>query len=231
MIDVNEVYLIIQNLLRKNQQGYLTPAEYIRYANMAVRSRFNELYGRLETVVDGKQRRNAYADNQQTDEKLSVYLVVASAQSVDSTTGQISKPAGLIRMDSINHTTTSILPGKVVPVKRRNKDQESFMANNAVTPPTEEYPFYVDYGAYYQVYPKDIGDIDWSYLGNPIDVNWAYTLDGSGRPIYNSGASVHFQFEAVEIGNIVSKVLGYAGKSVGDIQAITLGQQLEIKGQ
>lgn len=231
MILVDDVYQIIRNLLRKNQQGYLTPGEFNRYAKVANKARFNEIYGRLQEMQAGKPVRSAYDQNQQTDEKLSVFLQVSSP-TVDSTTGQVDKPDGLLRLDSITHSIQAgPQTGKIVKVRRATKDQEADWASSDVMPPTEEYPFYVDYGTFYQVYPKSIGPIKINALTSPIDPVWAYTLDGSGRAIYNPGSSINFQFEDAEIGNIISKILVYAGKAVEDGQAVQLGAQLEVKGQ
>lgn len=226
MINVNDVYEAVKSLLRKNQQGYLTPSEFIRYANISNKSRFNEIYGRPQTIINGKQTRESYAESQQIDEKLSIYLVSAVSQSVDSG-GKIDKPVGLLRMASIKHNNGGVL----VKVRRRNQDQEADMASSVVMPPTAEYPFYVDYGTYYQIYPKNIGDVDWSYLASPVDVVWAYTLDDRDRPIYDPDNSVDFQLEDSEIGNIIAKILVYAGKSVGDVSAIQLGSQQQITGE
>lgn len=226
MIDVDVVYQTVKNLLRKNQQGYLAPSEYNRYAGIATLSRFNELYGRTQTIQNGKQLKEAYAQTQQIDEKLSVYTI-SSTQAVDPTTGQFPKPDGLLRMNAVRYVFNS----GIVKVKRVNQDQEADRVSSVIMPPTDEYPIYVDYGTYYQAYPFDLGNVNISYLGVPIPPLWAYTLDDNNRQIYDPDSSVNFQFESAEIGNIISKILVYAGKAVDDNGAVSLAAQLEVVGQ
>lgn len=222
MIDIDSVYRTIQDLLRKNQQGYLTPAEYNRYANIANKARFNELYGPAQQERSGKPIREGYDQNQQIDEKLAPF-VVRSVFTIGST-GHAARPSDLLRMDAV-------LSASGGSMRRVNKDSEGSWATNKIMPPTIDYPFYVDYGLYYQFYPFNPGLINFSYLSQPGIVKWAYVLDGNGRPIYDPTNAVHFKWEDNEIGNIIAKILEYAGKSVADMAAVQLAAQLDTKGQ
>lgn len=225
MILIDTVYSIVRNLLRKNQQGYIAPSEFNRYAVMANYARFNELYGAPESMRMGVPVRMAYAEAKQIDEKLSVFLVTASL--TPNSNGVLTRPTDMLRMDSIKSTTN----GKISKVKRLNKNQEAIMAGSVAFPPTIEYPFYVDYGSFYKFYPATIGAVDAAYLATPGTVFWNHTNDGQGRPVYSASGTTNFKWEESEIGNIVAKILEYAGKSVGDNTAIQLAAQLEMKGQ
>jgi hypothetical protein len=222
MIDINSVYKTVQDLLRKNQQGYLTPSEFNRYANIANKFRFNELYGPTQQERNGKPIREGYGQNQQIDEKLSVFLIKATI-SIDGA-GHLVKPNNFLRLDSVQKTDVKTF-------KWTTRDKEGSYINSAVLPPTAQYVVYADYGTYYRFTPNSLGSADVTYLSKPADVVWAYTLDVNNRPIYNSGGSTHFQWEDNEVGNIIAKILEYAGKAVADGSAVQLAAQLDAKGQ
>lgn len=228
MISIDTVYKTVQSLLKKNQQGYITPGEFNNYAKLANLSRFNELYGRPETYQNGRPK-IAYAETQLIDEKLSPFIQT-SILPVAAITGYVSKPNTLLRMDAMKYNRTVGGVKKVKKVRRVNKDKEAAFIDSKVMPPTEDYPIYVDYGTYYQIYPITLNEVELVFLGKPVSPLWAYTITG-GRPIYDSVSSVNFEWDESEFGNIVSKILELAGVSVSDNNAVNFGAQQEIKGQ
>lgn len=221
MINIDTVYQTVRSLLRKNQQGYITPGEFNRYANMANNSRFNEIYGRLEV---NSPVRTKYAETQQIEEKLAPFLV-DDVLTIDSN-GKVNRPGSLLRVVSLIRAVGE----EVFPIRRVTLDKEAFWANSKIMPPTEQYAMYTDHGLYFQFWPKNLGSNPITYLRQPLDVSWAYTVV-DGAPTYDIGSSIDFKWEPNEIGNIVSKILEYAGMSVADQAAVGFGAQSEVKGQ
>jgi hypothetical protein len=82
---------------------------------------------------------------------------------------------------------------------------------DSIDPVDEANAFYVEQNTNWRIYPTSLTTLTLKYLTVPTDVVWAYTLDGSGRPVYASSGSV----DPLWKDNDIDELVGRAAKIIG----------------
>lgn len=217
---INEIYLFVQDLVNKNQNGYLPPDEFNRLINQAQFSRFNELYGKPEQYAgpNAPFAKMGYARTQELSEKLAPFVVDDLIALVD---GACAVPIDL------EHAVSMSANDKTV--KRVELDRLYNYLNSTVNVPTETYPIYAQVGEAYNIYPVTISTIRLKYLRLPAEAQWAYTNIGD-TPVYDPTNSTDLEWDTTETNNIVFKLLSMFGISVKDGQMIGYAEQQKGQG-
>lgn len=217
---INDVYLFVQDLINKNQNGYLPPAEFNRLINQAQYSRFNELYGKPEqfAAVNMPVAKIAYARTQEISEKLSPFIITSP---LTFASGSVAVPSDLV------HAVSITAGGKAV--KRVEFDRLANYINSTIDNPTAEYPIYSQRDTTYNIYPSTIASGSLTYLRLPTAAVWGFTVVGD-EPVYDAGASVNLEWDTTEITNIAMKLLSMYGISVKDQQVVNYAEQQKVQG-
>lgn len=217
---INEVYLFVQDLINKNQNGYLPPAEFNRLINQAQYARFNELYGKPEQFAAANMpvAKMAYARTQEISEKLSPFVVTST---LTFTSGSASVPGTLV------HAVAMTAGGKAV--KRVEFDRLANYINSTIDNPTVAYPIYTQTDTTYKIYPTSITSGELTYLRLPTEAVWAFTVDDD-EPVYDEANSVDLEWDTTETNNIAMKLLSMYGISVKDQQVVNYAEQQKAQG-
>jgi hypothetical protein len=92
-----------------------------------------------------------------------------------------------------------------------------------ITKPTATFPIYLYEQGDIFVYPTTIqSGITVSYIRTPLDIVWNYTTGAQGQYIYNANGSQDFELHTSEQGEIILRILVYAGMVVEDPTVIQL---------
>jgi hypothetical protein len=142
---------------------------------------------------------------QQAIQKVSPFKTPPIALTVNNQ-GHGLKPADLVDMQAIRTIDDTKY------VKRVEDDRVASYLKSVIDPVTSN-PIYTEYDTYYQFYPINIGSVNIVYLRIPLDATWAYTLV-SGRPVYDSAASVNPLWDDTLYPEIVSRMMREYGVSV-----------------
>ena len=99
-----------------------------------------------------------------------------------------------------------------------------------LTKPSTTHPIYTYRDNKIYVQPISIAneEVSISYLKDPSDVVWGFTVHGgSGGYVYDASASTNFELHEVEQTEVIIKILMYAGVIIRDPQIVQTASQLD----
>ena len=204
-MNVNDVYSLMRFIARKNQLTSLSPAEFQYAFNAGSRNYYDFLVGRIEQ----------YRYDKPTP-------MVSATPAVAS--GSVTKPAGFNKLLSMN------TPGNFS-MKRFEQNRLAERLQDSIDPVNEANAFYVEESSVWKVYPTTLATVTIKYLTLPTDIIWAFTLDGSGRPVYNSVGSVNPQWYDNDIDEVAARALKILGVSIKEGALLNYGQQVIQSGE
>lgn len=218
MININEVYEIVQNMAQKAQHGSISVSEFNKYANMASMDLFNEKIGPVRDYYQlGKaMAKTSPSMNKVVDQSLRPFLVYDLPVLV--TAGLANIPTDCEFIDNIMFDNVDL---KWIP-----KSKIGSYLNSTIDNPTEEYPVYIDSKDGIQVYPNTIELVDLTYYKTPVTVEWKYTLVAN-KPVFTSTGSVNFEWYPTQKLQLVTRILGYIGISIRDTELTQYAEQQE----
>ena len=82
----------------------------------------------------------------------------------------------------------------------------------------------IEYDGYYQIFPKDLGNVVFTYLRLPIPAVWGFTLV-NGEPVYDATTSTDSEFPDECIQDIALKMASILGISVKDQMVLSYAEQ------
>lgn len=208
---VDQIYGFVRFLVRKNQAGSISSTEFFYAWNSQQTQYFKDLKGRFQSRNTGKTGVNTgLIENETIETILSPFTKKAT---IAIAGGVGPKPSDFSYLLALRINGYE--------VRHINKNQIATVADNEIDPPsvTDNSYYYTPYGSNYSFLPSTVTIAEIDYLANPVDVSWAYTLDGAGRQVYNSGGSVQPQWlqdDIIEITNRTLKAFGVSYKD-GDM--------------
>jgi hypothetical protein len=209
---IDEVHKFIDFIAKKsNAGGYITPAEKDLLLNRAQIQYFNKLYGNQNDYrYDRPVPKITYAVTEKISNSLSVFLSDPTALTIDSN-GLVNTPTDLFQTVSITHT----ISGVDYEITRVEQDRVANNLTSSIEAPDAKYPIYVQLRTKLQFYPKSLATATITYLKEPTDMVWGYTIV-SGRPVYNSLTSVQPLWKDMDMNEIIYLALSYIGVNLKD---------------
>lgn len=211
MINIDEIYENTVSMAQKAKHGAIRVVDFNRYANLANTDLFNE---RIGTVRDYYKLGKAIPTvtpsmTKQVEHLLRPFFVPNYVTPVVA--GMADLPVGLEFVDSISYDGVAV---KWVP-----KNKEDNYLNSSIDFPTEEYPIYIDEANDVRIHPSSITQVEVSYYKSPVVVKWNYTLV-NGRPVYSASGSVNFEWDSSQKLELITRILGYIGITIKDMNLI-----------
>lgn len=221
-MNVDDVYRIMRFIARKNQLDSLSPTEFQDSFNTAQRNYYDFLVGRIEQYrYDKPIPRIGLSMTDNISSRLIPFQVNVQ---LSITSGQAVKPNGLNKLISMS-TPNDYRVYRV----EQNRLQERI--KDSIDPINEENAFYIEYREGWNIYPSSLAYINIVYLEVPENVVWGYTLDGNGRPVYNSSTSTNPSWLDNDIDEIIGRALKILGVSIKESALINYGQQVITQGE
>lgn len=176
-MNINDIYVLVQYIINKNQQGYLSPAQFNQTINQAQRSYVSYLLGSFQSYVPGRPiSRVELGQNSVVRQRLSP-VIKSTTLGIDMY-GVSPYPSDYLQADAIRNVNTF--------QRVRFVQQDSLYSYyNSVIDPVVSNPIYLIKDTGFQFYPTDLALADLSYIRNPPDMLWGYSLINS-RPIYSA---------------------------------------------
>jgi hypothetical protein len=221
-MNVNDMYRICQFAVNKAQNGYLTPSEFNLIINQAQVSYQDYLLGEFQQYQYGRpQARINYSQNENIRQRLSP-LITQATLNINGTSGEAPYPADYVQADAITTTT----------LKRVRYVQQDALYSyyNSEIDPIETNPIYLLEPTGFQFYPITLGIAILTYVKDAPQIVWAYNLV-SGRPVYDSGASVQPVWDNVDLLEIIARGLKLIGLNLQDGQVQQYANQVTQQGQ
>lgn len=175
-MNINDIYVLIQYIINKNQQGYLPPSKFNEIINQAQRSYISYLLGSFQSYLPGRPvSRVELGQNSVIRQRLSP-VIKSTTLGIDMY-GVSPYPSDYLQADAMRLVDTF--------QRVRFVQQDSLYSYyNSVIDPVASNPIYLIQDTGFQFYPTDLSQAKLSYIGNPSDMNWGYTLVNN-RPVYS----------------------------------------------
>lgn len=219
---INEVYQLVLYATAKNaSQGYVSPDDFNLTINQAQKSYVSYLLGSFQQYMPGRPvARVEFGQNTIVRTRLApiIYWYNLSVNSV----GYTPYPGDYLQVDAM------LTYGDYKRIRAVQQDS-LYSYYNSVIDPIAENPVYILQDKGFHFYPENITNAKLSYVRNPPDMVWGYTLDVNGIPVYNPATSVQPVWDDASILDIVVRALAIIGVN---LQTNVLEQySMSIKNQ
>lgn len=221
---IDKVYKVILQLINKYQTGgYLSPAEFNRYAEFAQREYIEETYN--------KANGQGYEFNYDISD---MFSDIKKVQSVTVLNGSIQKPSDYLHFSTAySHYVFKDEP-RLAPIELVRDSEWAERLSSEVNKPSLQFPIMRNMDGKFDVYPAAINNVTLTYIKEPLLPWWNYTLSGSDRVFAATGgittnpnpgvaAGNSTDFEVQEFEDMVWKICKYMGIEIreGDLYQLS----------
>lgn len=221
-MDVNQVYDLIKFIANKNQQGYITPSQFNLIINQAQNSYTSFLLGSFQQYTPGRPMARVELGNNSIVRQRLAPIIKATTLTIDGT-GFSPYPTDYVQVDAIR--TDSLQRVRFV------QQDSLYSYYNSVIDPVATNPIYLLEDTGLRFYPITLGSAKLSYVSDPVDIVWAYTLDANGRPVYDPANSVDPVWHVTSILEIVTRALAMVGVNLQAGAVSQYAQEIKTNGQ
>lgn len=227
---IDKVYKAVLLLSNKDQTGgNISPAEFNKYAEFAQRDWIEDNYNR----VDGM----GYESNFDVSDLISDVKKVAS---ISLTNNRATKPSDYLHYSSCFTNYIYNGTGRVVPIEVVRDSEWAERLSSEVNKPTRLFPIMRQMSTYFEVNPAGINQIQLTYIKEPLQPWWNYTLSGS-TPVFaessgtttnpNSGVTAgdSTDFEVKDFNDLVFRICKYFGIEVRDAELYQLTNAEQVQ--
>jgi hypothetical protein len=233
MINVDELHRFILFIANKQQSGSNpTPNRLNLAVKRAQIAWVNERYNNPKKYQAGKPQFGWQATQRITDD-LSFLLVKKDVDVSES--GLFDYPEDYMHSSSVRYKFKKRVAGckdiitKETDVTEIMDSEIGNILSSSIVPPTKRYPYCCYYSENVQFYPKDLGKITFTYLREPTEPKWAYTLT-NGRPVYDPANSVDLEAPESALNDIAMVALSYLGVHIREQELIQYSELQQQKG-
>lgn len=237
MASVNLVYNTLKDLANKEQRGFITPAVFDNFAQLAQMNVFKNI---LEKVQKGKAlrvrgidaaRHQSLVTQAQTDlSALSKTSVLSQADGVFAKPEDMAYVIGITTNGSVILGQSTRTPIEIL----YDEDKIDYILKSDLMAPTEEHPIGL-ISDQIEVFPSSIKKVRLTYYKYPQGVNpisgartasvptFGYTT-ASGVEIYNPTTSVDFELPDHYVPELVTEMAKLVGINLRDSDVFAYGQ-------
>ena len=225
-VSIDTVYQRVLALANKEQRGYITPQEFNLFANQAQQEILEQYFYDINQWSRQRGNDTEYSDMLSViQEKLSELEVRVTNVGV---TGGIynyrTNINDLYKLGSVH--TTHPTNSQKIEIEQVNNNEWYNMQSAPLTRPVLARPVYVNRQDGLNIYPDTIGNIDISYIRQPVRVQWAYVVVND-KALYNDNISVDFELHASEEPELVHRILAFSGIAIKSPEITQAAIQLE----
>jgi hypothetical protein len=238
MASVNRVYSALKDLANKDQRGFITPAIFNNFAQVAQMNLYNELFTNMELAKASRLRNtDPMGDKSKVkkiEEDLSVFIktsVLSQASSVYDKPSDLSRiisatTAGSILLDQSTRTPIPFV---------YDSSKMDYILLSRLSLPTEFAPV-ATVNENIEVYPTTIKKIRLSYYKIPQGLNpstgartasqprFGYTVV-AGKEVYSAANSVDFELPEHYFAELVIEMAKLVGVNLRDQDVYAYAQE------
>jgi len=195
---IDEVYrIVLYATAKNNSQGYVSPSDFNLTINQAQQSYVAYLLGSFQTYSPGRaMSRVEFGQNAIVRTRLApiIYGINLTVPS----SGQVTYPSDYLQSDAM-FTATGYNRVRLV------QQDSLYSYYNSTIDPIATNPIYTLEQTGFHFFPENIGQAKLSYVQNPPNMVWAYTLNNNSIPIYTTG---------IQGVNVITGGSGYSAATV-----------------
>ncbi|SRR6266540_1064863 len=222
---VDEMYSLLKFIIRKNQNGNLTPQDFNLIANRASFSYMDYLLGEFQKYLPGRPMAPAtFGQNEDIRQRLTPFITTPVPLTINGSTGVAPYPDDFQSDDAMYYGQYNRR------VKYIQQDRLDSHVNSVINP-ISSHPVYLQVQEGFQFYPASLGTAKLSYIRTPATIQWNYTTDIYGRPIYNPIGSQDPEWYEIDAMQVVTRALTMLGVNLqlGAVQQYA--QAVKTQGQ
>lgn len=222
--NINDVYNIVLYVTGKNSnQGFVSPSDFNNSVNIAQKEYASYLLGNFQQYVPGRpEARVEFGQNAVIRQRLTP-IIYNTDLSIDAL-GFSAYPSDFMQVDTM---WTYYNYNRI----REIQQNQFYAVFNSSIDPVAQYPVYMIENDGFRFFPNDLGQAKMSYVFNPPDMVWGYTLDGNGVPVYNPATSVQPVWGDASIMEIIVRALRIIGVNLDYNTVSAYAIQVENQGQ
>lgn len=223
-MDVNDVYNIMLYAVKKNkQQGYFSPSDFNVTFNIAQKAYVAYLLGEFRQYQPGRPISTVqFGNNQGVRQRLSPIIYMVNL--VIDNNGHSPYPGDYLHKDAM----WSFYGYERI--REASQEQHWFLYGSVINPYSSN-PYHLIDDTGFQFFPQNYGSAKLSYVRNPPNVVWGYTLDGNGRPVYSASASTQPVWETDSILEIIVRALRIVGVNLQAQEVSQYANEIKMGGQ
>ena len=222
--NINDVYKVCLFAVGKNNsQGYLSPDDFNLTINQAQKEYTSYLLGSFQQYLPGRPEARVQFGQNNTIRTRLRQIIYTTDLSVDNT-GFSPYPGDFMQVDAM----WSIYGYERI---REIQQNQFYGVHNSVIDPIASWPVYMIENDGFRFFPNTIGQAKMSYVINPPDMVWGYTLDINGNPVYNPATSVQPVWNDASIMEIIIRALRIIGVNLDYNAVNAYAVQVQTQGQ
>jgi len=222
-LTIGTVYKIIQYIIAKNQDGYLSPDEFNLVINQAQTSFMNYLLGEFQQYQPQRpSARVAYSQNQDTRQRL-IPFIKETVLDIDSS-GFSNYPVDYQETDAM----LSLYGFNRI---RFIQQDSQFSYINSVIDPIATNPLFLIKQEGFQFYPTDLYRVNLSYVGTPQELFWANINNMYGIPIWDQANSTDPAWFDIDCLEIIARALRMVGVNLQANDVSAYAEEIKTQGQ
>lgn len=230
---VDDVYKIIQFIVKKNQQGYVKPADFNTAINTAQKQYQSWLLGSFQQYTPGRPVAKVELGNNRTVRQRLAPVIYGYVLHIDPY-GTSPYPNDYLQTDAMwSIYGNSIYGMSIYGTKRIRYAQQNQLDSyyNSAIDPVAKNPIYLLEDTYFQFYPTNQYEAKLHYVRDAPEIVWGYVLDGNNRPIFNSSTSINPVWDDAACLDILARCLRMVGVNL-DVNAVSAyAEELRNTGQ
>jgi len=218
-VNIDTVYQKVLNFANKEQRGYITPQEFNLFADQAQKEIFEQYFYELNQFARAPGNSSEYSDiTDNINEKIAVFETTGISTNLAS---------NLYRLGTVS------VAGREVEEVQPN--DLMYMNNSAISKPTSDRRVYVRTGGnaieVSPLLPNNnliVPTVNYTYTRQPFKPSWGYVVVNS-KAMHDPSPNktTNFELHASDEGELVYKILKYAGLSMKRDDIARGGQGLE----
>jgi hypothetical protein len=225
MANVNDIIKYFDLLCQKDYTGGFSPDEKNTALKQSEIMLWRSMVGLAKQSQGSQYPNNMFYEATEGNSVIIDNFKVGPLDLFLPLNGQLLRPSNLQYLSSVRHRAYQTDgTTKQVPVYPLTDGQASARLNSSIVPPTKSYPIMIEYDGYYQIFPKDLGNVVLTYLRLPIPAVWGFTLV-NGEPVYDAATSTDSEFPDECIQDIALKMASILGISVKDQMVMNYAEQ------
>lgn len=228
MAMINRIYLVIQTLINKDQNGYISPDEFNIIADN-IQNRIQRGYFEDENRDKLKENRGltnrGYANLAFNERQRIEQFAEIATLTYDAGTSSFTLPDNVYFLEDNGITTSN---GTVIEEVQRSNI--AYLNRSSLSAPNEVYPVYEKYSNRIVISPSTItSGVRCRYIRTANSPKWTFTVLSDGTPLFNPTANdfQDFELHESEFSNIVVMMLSELGLSIRESEVIQVAEALK----
>lgn len=214
---IDRVYLTTQELLNKEQRGFLVPDEFNNLANLAQTEIFEAYFHEYNLVANANKIGRISSEYANIPEHLKEKInLLAVKESLTVTAGVVTLPTNLYRLTSVRSSESFV----------EEEDKHDWSEFTKLGKASIKRPVFSRYGNTLEILPITLTEnVTVEYIRKPNAPKWGYIMVDE-EPFYESSRSTEYDLHPSDETELIIKILFYAGLAIKATDVVQVADKI-----